>query len=55
MRKRKMIYRDFECTVCGFKITIPKRKCKSTDIGHLKEAYCFQCKENRTFEQVGIK
>ena len=44
--------RRFVCPVCGVQQDMPKWKHKRTGHGHIKTAWCYQCKDMRDLIQV---
>ena len=44
-----LIINDFFCTQCGFKISLPRKKSKKREGGHLKKIYCCTCKKEVNF------
>lgn len=54
MTRRSFALRDFECSICGAKMSFPKKPNRKTANGHIKHAYCYRCKKVTPFEQVSI-
>lgn len=52
-KKSARFYREFRCPECGEKVTAPKGR--KTPIGHIKTMYCWKCREERNFVQIGEK
>lgn len=50
-KQRGFILRVFKCPVCGAIMTATKRGHK-TGLGHIKDMWCWRCKETRKFEQI---
>ena len=44
-----LIINNFYCVKCGFRMQLPRQKCKKRETGHLKQLYCCHCKEEVNF------
>lgn len=50
--RRNMTLSTFVCEVCGAKIELPRRKGKQREVGHIKDIYCFKCKDTRKHDEI---
>lgn len=54
MKLKTMAYiRHFKCPICSTEITAPKLS--KTGYGHVKTMYCYVCRADRDFVQIGIE
>ena len=49
--RTQVFNRLFRCTICDARRTAPKKF--PTKLGHHKHMYCYKCKAERKFEQIG--
>lgn len=59
MKRQKMFYSNLECTECGNKLVIPRKKAKRREEGHIKHMFCPICatttahiEDNRTKQEI---
>lgn len=47
--RRQMEYHTLICSVCGGKQYIPRQKHRKREHRHIKDEWCYRCKEVRKF------
>lgn len=52
MKRQPVTMRDFQCPECSEKISVPKKSSRRTSVGHIKDMWCWKCKETRKFIQI---
>jgi len=45
MKKQKMVTSKLHCTVCGNTQSIPRKRSKRREEGHIKHMFCIRCNE----------
>lgn len=51
MKKQKTIISHLKCTKCHNEISIPRKRGKLRQNGHIKHMYCPFCQEETPFEE----
>ena len=49
MKKNKFLIHNFFCTKCGTKMPLPRMHNQMREGGHLKNIYCYVCKQENNF------
>lgn len=52
MSRHNLIFNDFYCLNCGFRLTLPRKRGHQTERAHLKKCYCPGCKHTINFYEV---
>jgi hypothetical protein len=55
MKRRSMAISMLVCGVCGSRFFVPRSRAKLREKGHIKDIYCYVCKEVTKFTELGIK
>lgn len=51
-KKSNIIFHDFYCINCGFKMTLPRKKGHQHERGHFKKCYCVGCQQVMNFFEI---
>lgn len=53
MRKKAYEVSVLVCPECGTKMFVPRGKGQKRSVGHIKDMWCYKCKEKRKFVEGG--
>lgn len=52
MKKQPITYSDLICSECGTIMTIPRKVSNQRELGHIKDLYCYNCKDVKKFIEL---
>lgn len=54
MKKQKMVISSLKCQECGTILTVPRKRARQRESGHIKHMFCPFCKNIKAFEENKI-
>lgn len=51
MKKQEMVISNLKCQECGNILTVPRKRAKQREDGHIKHMFCPYCKDIKPFEE----